>query len=415
MSSNLKIDKIEISGGKVYAKVEDGVKGAGIGLGLGNVFTNSNHNIQEINITGGEIKASGWNSAGIGCRSGLSGQIGKINISGGDIIAECLEDDNFEGNSPGIGGLVEEINISGGKIKATSVDDNISEIAAHLNGGRVPRINISGGYIEADKIQTRANGIDININENNFRCIWLKGENYKDSRVYGNVSTTTDAELPAGNSNQAKLLVPNDASLKIGRGTTFTVNQKFTLENSSTITVEGTLIIKSGAKLDNSNGKIILNGGNIHIENGAEVVKADKYTGNIPKPTAKRTESGLIELNAIAVPSGAQGKIEYAYKPAGDATRAQNLNTWQDSNIFNSLDADGKYVFYARLGDQLVEYAYSPASNVIKAQAEAGTSGNSGTSGGNLSNVDDKKQNESGIKPHSDIEVKNITDVSELL
>lgn len=145
--------KITINGGRINAQ---GGKNGFSGIG-GNDITFSGKNEFTIEITGGNIDATGYNGgAGIG-RSRNDFSTNNIIITGGTINATVISDNKSSGAGAGIGGGYQSsggnIIITGGNITATGGDgdQNVrpsSGIGAGA-GGTIDSIIISGGVVTA--------------------------------------------------------------------------------------------------------------------------------------------------------------------------------------------------------------------------------------------------------------------------
>lgn len=168
-----------------YQKGGNGAYGAAIG-------GESNHDFGTIRITGGTIKASGYNDYCIGAGNNYNSQIeqktGTIDITGGTVIAKTI------GNADQKTGAV---------------------------------VNITGGTVRCNSIYADTTGVETFVYD-------TEGKN---PRVYGNVTLGENYTLPAGE----KLTIQNNATLTIPEGVTLNVEGGH-LDNNGIIENYGTIV-----------------------------------------------------------------------------------------------------------------------------------------------------------------------------
>ncbi len=138
-------DEITISGGFVRAECMklrlDGKDYESQGAAIGSGYNSSQH-WGKINITGGIVMAKGMDGAGIG--GGADGNGGEINISGGTVIATSEEGAGIGGGYKGSGG---NVTVSGGNVTSYS-----SQYGAGIGGGwkgNGGTLTVTGGYVTA--------------------------------------------------------------------------------------------------------------------------------------------------------------------------------------------------------------------------------------------------------------------------
>lgn len=138
-------DEITISGGLVTAECEqeklDDKIYASPGAAIGSGWESSQH-WGKVNITGGVVMAKARSGAGIG--GGYNGNGGEINISGGKVIVTSEEGAGIGGGYKGSGG---NVTISGGNVTAYS-----SQYGAGIGGGHKGNggtLTVTGGYVTA--------------------------------------------------------------------------------------------------------------------------------------------------------------------------------------------------------------------------------------------------------------------------
>ena len=243
-NGNIKIESGEITAiGSTY----------GAGIGGSRTYDGGN-----ISIKGGTIIAIGSDYAdGIG--GGYMGAGGNITIDGGTITATGGVGGSSIMGGPGING---NITINGGTITATS--------GAYWNGnfgigGTLTTGTNGNAFIIASSIENTGNSAD-------WSGVVFIGNNGK---VYGNPTISTDEEIPSGKT----LTIESGMSMTVASGTTLTNN--------------GTIIVKDGGLLTN-NGTIEGRG---TITNDGKVVNTNRIVckGNI-KRNGTLENSGEIEL-----------------------------------------------------------------------------------------------------------------------
>jgi len=349
--------KITISGGVVIATSEGNDSyGAGIGGGY-------RGNGGEITISGGTVTAKGGSSGGAGIGGGYGGitisggtviaesggsfstSIGggsssKITISGGTVTANARSGVGIGGSGAGV-----KITISGGTVTANCDSGSCTAIGSDDNG-KSGTIIISGGIVTANCSASILSGAGIGgtlimNNDNGGALVFASSISDMSSKTSGVLVVGNTTYWFGGNEFilTQNAVVPNNYTLTILSGKTFTVKQNVTL----TIANNATLAIPAGTTLTNNGTIIPANSSTINVEG---TVKGNKITGSnvtTPKLSGKTTTNITLNASTFLATTG-QTTVEYAI----NTIDSPPTNGWQTSTTFNDLKPDTDYYLFSR-------------------------------------------------------------------
>ena len=291
--------KVTITGGTVTAT--GGENGAGIGGGFYGTGG-------EVTITGGTVTANGGNSGGAGIGGGNIGSGGSVTISGGTVTANG-GNDGGAGIGGGYKGSGESVTIEGGTVTAKGgTPANFGGVTYGIGAGEG---GSSNGTLELDGVMMLISddGKTWVPSEDDTRTRYMEAAIVIDSDTTviggGNIYTLDDVEVEVEN----RITVSGTATIHLVGNMRLIANEGINVAEGNTLILYGdnysTLWAASlpdaaaiGGNQGESCGTIIIYGGIVQAQLGAEIEEPVKAIGAGPGGTSDGTLT-LVKGHAL--------------------------------------------------------------------------------------------------------------------